>query len=59
MDAGVSGVLEGPIRQIGYIICDLDAAMQSWCSLVAGPWFTMRNVEQRCRFRGELCRARR
>jgi hypothetical protein len=55
MDASVSGVLEGPIRQVGYIVRDLDAAMRSWSLLGVGPWFTGRDVEQRCRFRGELC----
>ncbi len=48
-------MLEGPIRQIGYIVRDLDAAMQSWLALGIGPWFTMRNLQQRdCRYRGEL-----
>lgn len=50
-----SSVLEGPIRQIGYIVRDLDAAVQSWCALGVGPWFTIRNLEQKdCRYRGEL-----
>lgn len=50
-----SAVLEGSIRQIGYIVRDLDAAMQSWCALGVGPWFTMRNLEMKnCRCRGEL-----
>lgn len=48
-------VLEGPIRQIGYIVRDLDAAMESWCAMGVGPWFTMRNLEQKdCRYRGAL-----
>ncbi|MEX0665978.1 MAG: VOC family protein [Acidimicrobiia bacterium] len=51
-----TAVLEGPIRQIGYIVRDLDAAVQSWCALGVGPWFTVRNMEQKdCRYRGELC----
>jgi Glyoxalase/Bleomycin resistance protein/Dioxygenase superfamily len=50
-----SAVLEGPIRQIGYVVRDLDAALQSWCALGVGPWFTIRNLEQKdCRYRGEL-----
>jgi hypothetical protein len=52
---GTRAVLEGPIRQIGYIVPDLDAAMESWCAMGVGPWFTMRNLEQKdCRYRGEL-----
>jgi hypothetical protein len=47
-------VLEGPIRQIGYIVRDLDAAMQRWCALGVGPWFTIRNLVQTdCRYRGQ------
>jgi hypothetical protein len=50
-----SAVLEGPVRQVGFIVRDLDAAMQSWCALGVGPWFTMRNLEMKeCRYRGEL-----
>jgi hypothetical protein len=56
MDASVSGVLEGPIRQIGYIVRDLDAIIGAWRALGVGPWFTLRNFEQKgCRLRGELC----
>lgn len=51
-----TAVLEGPVRQIGYIVRDLDAAMRSWCALGVGPWFTMRSIEQKdCRYRGEPC----
>jgi len=54
MAIDTSAVLEGSIRQIGYIVRDLDAAMQSWCELGVGPWFTMRNLEMKdCRYRGE------
>lgn len=53
--ADISAVLEGPIRQIGYVVRDLDAAMQSWYRLGVGPWFTMRKLEQQGRYRGELC----
>lgn len=56
MPADTSNVLEGPIRQIGYVVRDLDAAIRSWCALGVGPWFTMRDLEQKdCRYRGERC----
>lgn len=56
MAADTSEVLEGPIRQIGYVVRDLDAAMRSWCALGVGPWFTIRSLEQKdCRYRGERC----
>jgi hypothetical protein len=51
-----SEVLEGSIRQVGYIVRNLDEAMSRWRALGIGPWFTIRNLEQRnCRYRGELC----
>lgn len=53
-----SQVLEGPIRQIGYIVRDLDAAVESWCAQGVGPWFTMRDVEQKdCSYRGTVVNA--
>ena len=49
-------ILDGPIRQVGFVVPDLDAALQSWCSLGVGPWFTVRDLQQTdCRYRGELC----
>ena len=54
-DKDAKAVLEGPVRQIGYVVRDLDAAIRSWCAMGVGPWFTMRNLEQKdCRYRGEL-----
>lgn len=56
MNRDVSDVLDGSIRQIGYIVDDLDAAMESWLALGIGPWFTIREYTQKdCRYRGELC----
>ena len=55
MAADTREVLEGPIRQVGYIVRDLDAAMRSWCALGVGPWFTIRNIEQKGLYRGEHC----
>jgi catechol 2,3-dioxygenase-like lactoylglutathione lyase family enzyme len=49
-------VLEGPIRQVGYIVRDLDDAIHRWTALGIGPWFTIRDLRQEdCRYRGELC----
>jgi hypothetical protein len=51
----IGDVLEGPIRQIGHVVRDLDDAMQSWAALSVGPWFTMRNLQlKNCRYRGEI-----
>jgi len=40
------GILPGAVRQNGYIVRDLDAAIQSWLALGIGPWLTMRGVRQ-------------
>ncbi|MEX2031793.1 MAG: VOC family protein, partial [Dehalococcoidia bacterium] len=48
-------VLEGPVRQIGYVVHDVDTAVQSWLALGVGPWFTMPHLEMRgCRYRGDV-----
>jgi len=48
-------VLPGPIRQIGYVVTDLDAAIGGWVALGVGPWYVIRGVPQRVRYRGEPC----
>jgi catechol 2,3-dioxygenase-like lactoylglutathione lyase family enzyme len=48
-------VLPGPIRQIGYVVTDLDKAMQSWVELGVGPWFVIRGLPMRALYRGEPC----
>ena len=48
-------VLPGPIRQIGYVVSDLERAMQSWVELGVGPWFVIRGLPMRARYRGAPC----
>ena len=48
-------VLPGPIRQIGYVVADLDGAIQSWIELGVGPWFVIRGLPMRALYRGEPC----
>ncbi|GAT07127.1 glyoxalase/bleomycin resistance protein/dioxygenase [Mycolicibacterium novocastrense] len=48
-------VVPGPIRQIGYIVTDIDRAMASWLDLGVGPWFVMRNLPLRGVYRGAPC----
>jgi catechol 2,3-dioxygenase-like lactoylglutathione lyase family enzyme len=48
-------VLPGPIRQIGYVVTDLDAALASWVGLGVGPWLVIRGLPMRARYRGEPC----
>ena len=37
-------VLPGPMRQIGYVVTDLDRAIDGWLELGVGPWFVMRGL---------------
>jgi catechol 2,3-dioxygenase-like lactoylglutathione lyase family enzyme len=48
-------ILPGPIRQIGYVVADLDRAMQSWVELGVGPWFVIRGLPMRGLYRGAPC----
>ncbi|PXX06048.1 VOC family protein [Mycolicibacterium moriokaense] len=48
-------VLPGPIRQIGYVVTDLDDALASWIELGVGPWFVIRGLPMRALYRGEPC----
>lgn len=35
----------GPVRQIGYVVKDVEQAMQRWAALGVGPWFYKEAVE--------------
>jgi catechol 2,3-dioxygenase-like lactoylglutathione lyase family enzyme len=49
-------ILPGAVRQNGYVVRDVDAAMVSWLAIGVGPWFTMREFpQQNGAYRGELC----
>ncbi|OBA98492.1 glyoxalase [Mycobacteriaceae bacterium 1482268.1] len=48
-------VLPGPIRQIGYVVTDLDQAMAGWVELGVGPWFVLRSLPMQAHYRGEPC----
>jgi hypothetical protein len=47
--------LPGPVRQIGYVVTDLDKALAGFVELGIGPWFVMRGLPQRVSYRGEPC----
>ena len=47
--------LPGPIRQIGYVVRDLEKALAEWLALGVGPWFVVREHAQRVTYRGEPC----
>jgi catechol 2,3-dioxygenase-like lactoylglutathione lyase family enzyme len=53
----MSHPLPGHIRQIGYVVNDLDAALKGWVDLGVGPWFVLRGITQRAEYRGQLCEA--
>jgi catechol 2,3-dioxygenase-like lactoylglutathione lyase family enzyme len=39
-------VLDGAIRQVGYVVRDLDDAIAAWLGLGVGPWYTIREMAQ-------------
>jgi hypothetical protein len=47
--------LTGAIRQIGYVVSDLDAAIAGWLKLGVGPWFVLRRISQCADYRGQRC----
>ncbi|WP_284225549.1 VOC family protein [Mycobacterium antarcticum] len=47
--------MPGPIRQIGYVVRDFDAVLDSWIALGVGPWFVVREYTQQAIYRGEAC----
>ena len=39
------GILKlGPVRQVGYVVKDVEKAMQEWVRLGVGPWFYTEKV---------------
>lgn len=48
-------VLPGAIRQIGYIVSDIDSALVGWVNIGVGPWFVMRDLVVHGVYRGEPC----
>ncbi|WKG01752.1 VOC family protein [Mycolicibacterium sp. HK-90] len=51
----MSEVLPSEVRQLGYVVTDLDGAMADWLKMGVGPWFVIRNLPQRVTYRGESC----
>src|SRR3954464_3653585 len=45
-------VLPGPVRQVGYVVDDLDRAIAGWLELGVGPWFVMRGLALQADYRG-------
>src|SRR5262245_34149964 len=43
---GTGPVLDGAIRQVGWVVRDLDDAIASWVALGVGPWYTIRELPQ-------------
>ncbi len=39
-------VLPGVIRQLGYVVTDLDDGIRAWLALGVGPWLTIREIPQ-------------
>lgn len=49
------GGLLGPIRQIGFVVSDLDEALESWLALGVGPWYVIRGQHLHTLYRGKPC----
>jgi hypothetical protein len=49
----MTGPLSGPIRQIGYVVRDLDATMAKWVAMGVGPFYVVRSHTQRVDYRGQ------
>ena len=47
--------LPGAIRQIGYVVTDLDQVLASWVELGVGPWLVIRGLPMRALYRGQPC----
>ena len=50
-----TGPLPGPVREIGYVVRDLEAALAQWVALGVGPWFVVREHTQQVSYRGAPC----
>ncbi|OHV30775.1 MULTISPECIES: VOC family protein [Pseudofrankia] len=48
-------ILPGAVRQIGYIVRDLDKALASWLELGVGPWYVLRGQTESGTYRGAPC----
>jgi len=48
-------IFPGGVRQFGFFVADLDAAIARWADLGVAPWFVMREVAMTgCHYRGQL-----
>lgn len=47
--------LPGPVRQIGYVVRDFDAALESWLAAGIGPWYVIRGLRMKALYRGDPC----
>jgi hypothetical protein len=52
--ANHASIFPGRVRQFGFIIPDLDAAIEQWVDLGVAPWFVVREIPMEgCWYRGE------
>jgi hypothetical protein len=47
--------LPGVVRQVGYVVTDIDEAVATWLSIGVGPWYVLRGQVQSVLYRGEPC----
>ena len=51
----MGGPLSGPIRQVGFVVRDLDRSIAEWLAMGVGPWYVVRNRVQQAYYRGNPC----
>lgn len=47
--------LPGGVRQAGYVVEDLDAAIDDWLRMGVGPWYVLRRLPMSAIYRGKPC----
>jgi catechol 2,3-dioxygenase-like lactoylglutathione lyase family enzyme len=50
--AASGSVFPGEVRQLGFIVPDIDAAIAQWANLGVGPWLAMREMPLAGNYRG-------
>ena len=51
-----SAGLPGVVRQVGYVVRDLDQTVAGWLKRGVGPWFILRGQPQSTLYRGRPCK---
>ncbi|MFZ0715733.1 VOC family protein [Mycobacterium sp.] len=50
-----ASALPGRVRQVGYVVSDLDKTIETWLEMGIGPWYVLRKTLRHMVYRGESC----